>query len=99
MFAQLRQSDITTLVGACLLSFDHALQTCKHSRNIALSIHVTAMKRYFLAKLSDLNFRMAIHEGDANRRLVSEIDKLLLLRGAPIPERHKPLFNKLSEAD
>ena len=37
------------------------------------------MKQYYLGKLSDLNFRMAIHEGDANRRLASEIDKILLM--------------------
>lgn len=55
------------------------------------------MKHYFLAKLSDLNFRMAIHEGDANRRLASEIDKLLLLRGSPIPERYKERFDKLQK--
>ncbi|SRR5258706_12166572 len=53
------------------------------------------MKQYFLAKLSDLNYRMAIHEGDANRRLASEIDKLLLLRGAPVPDRFKLRFDKL----
>src|SRR6476469_9575513 len=52
------------------------------------------MKHYFLSKLSDLNYRMAIHEGDANRRLASEIDKLLLLRGAPIPQRFGARFAK-----
>jgi hypothetical protein len=31
------------------------------------------MKLYFLEKLSNINYRIAIHEGDANRRLASEV--------------------------
>lgn len=55
------------------------------------------MKRYYLSKLSDLNFRMSIHPDDANRRLASEIDKLLLLRNSPVPERFQKSFDKLQK--
>ena len=37
------------------------------------------MKQYFLEKISGINYRMATHEGDANRRLASESRKILLL--------------------
>jgi hypothetical protein len=33
---------------------------------------VGKMKGYFIEKLSDINHRIAIHEGDANRRLAKE---------------------------
>ena len=52
---------------------------------------------YFISKLFDINYRMAIHEGDANRRLASEAVKILLLSSSEVPERHKNEFNKLRQ--
>ena len=53
------------------------------------------MKRYFIGKLSEINYRMAIHEGNANRRLASEAIKILLLASSEVPEYYKSEFNKL----
>ena len=40
---------------------------------------------------------MAIHEGDANRRLASEAQKLLLLPPNEVPEHYKSEFDKLRQ--
>jgi hypothetical protein len=53
------------------------------------------MKSYFLAKLSDINYRMAIHEGNANQRLASECGKILLLPPSEVPSSYKSDFLKL----
>jgi len=52
---------------------------------------------YFRSKLFDINYRMAVHEGDANRRLASEAIKILLLHLSEVPEHHKNEFNKLRQ--
>lgn len=38
---------------------------------------------------------MAIHEGDANRRLASEAIKILLLPRSEVPEKYKKTFHEL----
>ena len=53
------------------------------------------MEDYFISKLAEINYRMAIHEGNANRRLASEAIKILLLPLSEVPEYHKSEFNKL----
>jgi hypothetical protein len=53
------------------------------------------MKSYFTGKLFDINYRLATHEGDANRRLASESVRILLLPTNEVPERHRSEFNKL----
>ena len=52
-------------------------------------------KSYLLAKLSEINFRMAIHEGNANQRLASEAPKILHLPVSKVPEPYKKGFDKL----
>ena len=39
------------------------------------------MKNYFYSKLFDINYRIAIHEGNANQRLASEAPKILSVSG------------------
>ena len=53
------------------------------------------MKIYFISKLSEINYRMSVHEGTANRRLASEAIKILLLPPNEVPEYRKNEFNKL----
>ncbi len=53
------------------------------------------MKDYFIGKLSAINFRMATHEGDANRRLASEAYKILLLPKTEVPEKYQKQFSEL----
>lgn len=53
------------------------------------------MKRYFISKLSEINYRMSVHEGTANRRLTSEAPKILLLPSNEVPEKYKIEYNKL----
>jgi hypothetical protein len=53
------------------------------------------MKLYFLEKLSNINYRIAIHEGDANRRLASEVIKIILLPFSEVPFSYKKDFLKL----
>lgn len=55
------------------------------------------MKAYLIEKLFDINYRMAIHEGNANQRLASEAEKILLLPPSEVPERYKNEFDKLSQ--
>lgn len=53
------------------------------------------MKSYFLSKLSDINRKMAIHEGNAIQRLDSQAGMILLLPTKQVPNSHKKEFNKL----
>ena len=53
------------------------------------------MKRYFTNKLSEINYRISVHEGTANQRLASEAIKILLLPSNEVPEDYKSEFNKL----
>jgi hypothetical protein len=53
------------------------------------------MSNYLNAKLSEINYRMAIHEGDANRRLASQAKKIYLLFPSEIPLEFKKDFEKL----
>ena len=53
------------------------------------------MRSYFISKLFDVNYRMAIHQEDANRRLASESIKILLLPASEVPECYKREFMKL----
>ncbi len=55
------------------------------------------MKSYFKGKLFEINYRMAIHEGDANRRLASEAIKILLLPSNEVPDSFKTEFKKLTQ--
>ena len=53
------------------------------------------MKNYFCGKLSIINYEMAIHEGDANRRLASQSIKILLLPSSEVSEKFKNTFQEL----
>ncbi len=56
------------------------------------------MKNYFLAKLFSINYRIAIHEGNANRRLASEAPKILFqltLGRRFVPKKYIKEFSRL----
>ena len=53
------------------------------------------MKLYLISKLSDINLRIAIHEGNANQRLASEAIKIRLLPSNEVPDLYKNEFNSL----
>lgn len=55
------------------------------------------MKNYFIGKLSTINYEMAIHEGDANRRLASQAIKISLLPNDEVPHKFKIAFNALNQ--
>jgi hypothetical protein len=55
------------------------------------------MKTYFAGKLFDINYRMAVHEGDANRRLASEAARILLLPPSEVPKSFAKKFDRLRE--
>jgi hypothetical protein len=55
------------------------------------------MSSYFAGKLFEINYRMATHEGNANRRLAAEARKILLLSPSEAPERYREEFSKLRE--
>ncbi|SRR5258708_4868147 len=53
---------------------------------------------YFISKLFNINYRMAIHEGNANRRLASETPNILFQLSPYqnlIPDRYKVEFVNL----
>ncbi len=55
-----------------------------------------AMKNYFFSKLSGINYRIATHEGNANRRLASAAPEILFQLHEPyVPEKYKKDFKKL----
>lgn len=53
------------------------------------------MLNYFIAKLSGVNRRIAMHEGDANRRVASEAVKILLLPTSEVPLKYKEEYLQL----
>lgn len=55
------------------------------------------MKQYFLEKLFDINYQMAIHEGNASRRLASKAVKILLLSPDEVPSLYRKEFLKLHD--
>ena len=55
------------------------------------------MRNYFIAKLSGINRRIAIHEGNANKRLASEAAKILLLPASEVPTKYKKEFLQLRQ--
>ena len=55
------------------------------------------MRNYFFTKLSDINFRIATHEGNANRRLASQAVKILLLPTTEVPDKYKKEFLELRQ--
>lgn len=50
---------------------------------------------YLEGKLFDINYRMATHEGNANRRLASEAAKIRLLAETEVPKHYRKEFRKL----
>lgn len=48
---------------------------------------------YFTGKLSVINYSMAIHEGDANRRLASQAGDIYRLSKIAVPEKYKKEFS------
>lgn len=55
------------------------------------------MKAYMLEKVSDINYRMAVHEGNANARLASEATKILLLPENTLPEQYETKLSALKK--
>ncbi len=56
------------------------------------------MKLYFLEKLSDINYRISINEGNASRRLASEAIKIhvqLPVLPNEVPNLYRKEFSKL----
>lgn len=58
------------------------------------------MKNYFIGKLFTINYQIAIHEGNANRRLASQMPQILF-QLVPnkniVPEKYQNQFNKFIE--
>jgi hypothetical protein len=53
--------------------------------------------QYTLTKLSEINYRMAIHKGDANQRLTSEAENIINLILHEIPTDYRSHFDKLTD--
>lgn len=52
-------------------------------------------QRYFYGKLVGINYDIATHVGDANRRLASEAQRILNLFPSEAPEKYRKEFEKL----
>lgn len=52
-------------------------------------------KAYYLSKLSDINYRISTHPGNASQRLASEASKLLLISNDFINEDYKKDYRLL----
>jgi hypothetical protein len=50
---------------------------------------------YFTGKLGGINYSMAIHEGDANKRLASQAENIFRLSQIAVPEKYRKEFEKL----
>ena len=55
------------------------------------------INRYFLSKLCEINYRMSVHEGDANRRLASEAENIVLFPAADVPMRFRKSFEEMKK--
>jgi tRNA U34 5-carboxymethylaminomethyl modifying enzyme MnmG/GidA len=53
--------------------------------------------KYFMEKLSGINYRISIHEENANRRLASEAINIALLPKNDVPKKFKAKFAELIE--
>lgn len=53
------------------------------------------MRHYFFGKLSVINYNMAIHEDDANRRLASYAVNIHLLPASEVPDKFKKSYGDL----
>ncbi|MCP3923082.1 MAG: hypothetical protein GY714_10900 [Desulfobacterales bacterium] len=53
------------------------------------------MEIYFSSKLADINYRISVHEGNANQRLASEALKISLLPSYEVPDEFKIDYEKL----
>ncbi|NUM79820.1 hypothetical protein HUU42_03360 [bacterium] len=53
------------------------------------------MKAYLIEKLSGINYRMTVHEGDAKRRLAVEAANIFLLPKHEIPVEYEKQFQGL----
>lgn len=53
------------------------------------------LKSYFSGKLFDINYRIAVHEGDANHRLASEAIKIKWLPSSEVPLKYKKKYDML----
>jgi len=55
------------------------------------------MLDYYIGKLAQANYKIAIHPDGANIRLTSQADKILLISPDVIPNKHKKEFGRLVE--
>jgi len=56
---------------------------------------MTKEQEIFYKQVSQINYKISTHEGNANTRLASQCSKILLLPKAVIPEKYQEKFNKL----
>ena len=56
------------------------------------------VNRYFLSKLCEINYRMSVHEGDANHRLASEAENIVLFPSADVPSQHRRAFETMKRS-
>ena len=56
---------------------------------------INGMIHYFNGKLGIINYNMAIHEGNANRRLASQAENIYRLPQSAVPENYKKEYSKL----
>lgn len=53
------------------------------------------VNHYFLSKLSEINYRMAVHEGDANHRLASEAENIVLFPSDDVPDDYRYAYEEM----
>jgi hypothetical protein len=54
------------------------------------------MLGYYLGKLAQINYQIAIHPENSNIRLTSQADKILVISTSTIPEQYRKQFIKLT---
>lgn len=60
-------------------------------------MNIGRVNRYFLSKLFEINYRMSIHEGDANHRLASEAENIVVFPSEDVPNEHRLAFEELKK--
>ena len=55
------------------------------------------MNHYFLEKLSGINYRMSVNEGNANQRLASEAENIVVFPAVDVPIEYRDEFVKLKK--
>lgn len=70
---------------------------CLEKNKVWLRNLYYCMLDYYLCKLAQINYKIAVHPERANIRLTSQADKILVISSEIVPEKFKTQFTELTD--